>query len=194
MRQFLKVNNKSIILLVIICILVAVILFGSKSDESKKVMPVSVVDLDSLCDVGDSCCRDSFTILKNEKFEMIEANGDCETGYVRNKLKCETSLSWCELENLSFGEEVFLVEVPDEDRKCESDDDCIVFQPDCGNCVIDVINKKSFNEHENEKFAYCSRIETVYTVCNLEIGRDGKCENDICVMADSEDIVIPALE
>ncbi len=195
--KFAGINDQNITLLITVCILIlAGVLFHLVFNSNYQVEETTSVILGShnkTCEVDDDCCETSLRIVETEKFDITKDGKDCKEGYIKNALKCPTSLAWCEPENLSFGEEIFLVEVPDKDRKCESDDDCIVFQPDCGDCVVDVINKKSFNKYENEKFTYCSKLEAVYTSCDLEIDRAGKCKNNICTSPEINK-EIPVLE
>lgn len=82
---------------------------------------------------------------------------------------------------------VKMVFVKNEDKKCEFDSDCVIFQPDCGECEVDVLNKESFNDYENKRIELCTTMERPYDMCDMVIYGEPACEEEMCVFVVNED-------
>jgi hypothetical protein len=72
--------------------------------------------------------------------------------------------------------------INDEDRKCEVKNDCMFFQPDCGDCKIDSINKDSFDRYKLAKKDYCKNM-LPYVMCDMTIPNlEPACVKGMCEM------------
>jgi hypothetical protein len=78
---------------------------ADKVDVDENAIINSESDPDNLCPENDSCCLTSLTRLKKNGFMTIDELGVCPEGFIANKLKCVTSLSWCEPISFDSGDE-----------------------------------------------------------------------------------------
>jgi len=73
------------------------------------------------------------------------------------------------------------VMIDDYQRKCQNDDDCVLFQADCGDCSFDVINKDYLNVYREIKKENCRNIENLIA-CDIVLNGKIKCINKKCVI------------
>jgi hypothetical protein len=48
------------------------------------------------CQEGDSCCHQSLGIICKGRYQMVQSDEKCPSGFKKNGLRCESSLTWCE--------------------------------------------------------------------------------------------------
>jgi len=66
-----------------------------------------------------------------------------------------------------------------EDKNCNLDNDCVLFQPDCEDCQFDTLNKKILPKYTDAKKEYCS-VNKPKTQCDIIFTGSTKCINNIC--------------
>jgi len=77
--------------------------------------------------------------------------------------------------------EEFTAIINPNDKKCNLDNECVLFQPDCEDCKFDTINKEMLLKYNEAKTDYCS-INKPKTMCDSVFIGKLRCINNKCTI------------
>ena len=66
-----------------------------------------------------------------------------------------------------------------EDKNCNLDNDCVLFQPDCEDCQFDILNNKTLQKYIDAKKEYCN-VNKPKKQCDIVFTGSIKCINNMC--------------
>lgn len=99
---------------------------------------------------------------------------------------CSQKTSTKQLEKNNSSNEIIFYEgmaiISSEDKICDTDNDCILFQPDCEDCKYYTLNKDTLARYKKAKYDYCQK-NIPKTMCDAMFTGELKCINKSCIIS-----------
>ena len=129
-----------------------------------------------------SSCMNKDSITPNCEMAPEEMLGEC---FSYNPRSCRCVKNTCASMTRNYKTDIqfdgIKAIIKPEDKKCELNKDCVLFQPDCEDCEFDTINSKMLSKYLESKNQNCS-IFKPEKMCEVAFMGEIKCINNKCAI------------